>query len=390
METHLRSHETCLAQAATMLEGPVHAAWFAWSVEQLLQPHLRLETRRGLRSEHPLLSLMGGPRGVELAYGLERYCMRIEDVEIAIVRVVAPPADRWSAELYDFWVIPEADCRRFYRFVRRLERSSLEELTPILRESDRRALWDNTIGFLKQGQAVLRKFGVPVKRGVVLLGEPGNGKTMAARWLLAHCQRHGLRWRSVTAEEYETACQNQEVRELFHLDGPGIVLFDDLDHALHDREQDDAGTRRTTFLTELDGLYPRVGTVCLFTSNSQWKDLDPAFRRPGRIDVALSFPRPDAVLRRRFIRERWHSEIVAALDVEAVTLATEGLSFAEMDEVKKLLVLGFIETGAWDWAAAWEKYGENHRVNRPRPPLGFVAPADRGRAAAPTPAWTVI
>jgi hypothetical protein len=384
---HQRNHESCLARAAELLGTPVRALSLDWSAEQLLRQHLRLEVRRGLSAEYPLLTLTGGPRGLKLEYGLELYRVEIDGPELLIAKAVAPQCGDWSPEYYDFWAVPSADYRRLYRFVRRIERRSLEATPPIMRDGDRRTLWDNSIGFLRHGQEALKKFGVAVKRGVVLLGEPGNGKTMAARWLLAHCHRHGLRWRSVTAEEYDSACKSSEVRELFQLDGPGIVLFDDLDEALRDRGQTDAGTRRTTFLTELDGLYPRAGTVCLFTSNSRWQDLDAAFRRPGRIDLVLQFPRPDAELRRRFVAERWHEEIIAALDIEAVVESTEGLSFAEIDEVKKLLVLGHLEVGRWDWDAAWNAFRQNHGVGRPGPRLGFAVPAEKGRPRPPAPVW---
>ena len=80
--------------------------------------------------------------------------------------------------------------------------------------------------------AALRKYGASVKRGVMLLGSPGNGKTMACRWLASECRRLGLAWRSVTAEEYEQARAERSVPELFYLDTPGIVLFDDFDAAL--------------------------------------------------------------------------------------------------------------------------------------------------------------
>src|SRR5262245_60914723 len=52
-------------------------------------------------------------------------------------------------------------------------------------------------------------------------------------------QHHGLRWKSVSAEQYAAAREDGEIRGLFELDGPGIVLFDDLDEAL--RERDEAG-----------------------------------------------------------------------------------------------------------------------------------------------------
>jgi ATP-dependent 26S proteasome regulatory subunit len=213
---------------------------------------------------------------------------------------------------------------------------------------------------------------------VLLLGTPGNGKTMACRWLLSLCHRRGLLWRSVSAQEYSGAKEAGDVHELFELDGPGIILFDDLDQSLRDREGSDSD--RTTFLTELDGLHPREGIVYLFTSNARVSDLDPAFRRPGRIDLYIQFQRPDAELRRTFVVERWHAHITSALDLDQVVRETDGLSFAEMDEIKKLLVLRFLETKTWDWGAAWSAYQTGHNTGKSAQRIGFNSPGTRSRA----------
>jgi hypothetical protein len=205
---------------------------------------------------------------------------------------------------------------------------------------------------------------------------------MACRWLLSLCHQRGLRWRSVASEDLSGARESGSIRELFELDGPGIILFDDLDDALRD---DRNSADRSTFLTELDGLHPREGVVYLFTSNARVRDLDPAFRRPGRIDLFVQFLRPDGELRRRFVAERWHADIAAAIDLDEVVRVTEGLSFAEMDEAKKLLVLRFLETGTWDWDAAWSAYGESHGGGKPARQIGFNAPAARSRSGRETP-----
>ncbi len=286
------------------------------------------------------------------------------------------------SDCYDFWAVPVEHHRRLYRFLRRLERHSFDVVAPVMRESDRHKLWLETIGFLARGREELQKYGVAQKRGILLLGTPGNGKTMACRWLLSLCHKRGLRWRSVSAQEFAEAREGGDVRELFELDSPGIVLFDDLDSAL--RDGDASAADRSTFLTELDGLHPRQGVVYLFTSNARVTDLHPAFRRPGRIDLFIHFPRPDAELRRRFVSEHWHSDVTNAIDIDEVVAATEGLSFAEMDEVKKLLVLEFLETERWDWEAAWSAYGNGHSPGKTTQQIGFNSPIARHRNALET------
>ena len=372
-----RDHGFCLQKGAELLGCPVRPVSLEWEVEQLLRKLLRLEARVGWGSDHPFLAFTNGPKGQRLEFGLERFTLEIEGRPVALARVVAPSWNHLLCRWYQFWAVPVEHHRRLYRFLRRLERNSLDVIAPIMRDGDRRKLWNQTIGFLTRGRQELQKYGVAQKRGILLLGTPGNGKTMACRWLLSLCHQRGLRWRSVSAEDFAGARESGSVRELFELDGPGIILFDDLDQAL--REGDGSPADRSTFLTELDGLHPREGVVYLFTSNARVRDLDPAFRRPGRIDLFVQFLRPDAELRRRFVAERWHADIAAAIDLDEVVRVTDGLSFAEMDEVKKLLVLRFLEAGTWDWDSAWSAYGESHGGGKPARRIGFNSPAVRPR-----------
>lgn len=372
-----RDHDLCLSRAADLLGCPVRAVNLDWDVEQLLRRNLRLESRTGLTAEFPFLRFTSGPKGQDLAFRIERFQVEMEGRAVGLAKVTAPYTSVHAWKWYQFWAVPVEHHRRLYRFLRRLERNSMDVVAPVMRDADRQRLWHETIGFLAHGRRELQTYGVPQKRGILLLGTPGNGKTMACRWLLSLCHRRGLRWRSVSVQDYISARGSGEVHDLFELDGPGMILFDDLDQALREKEGNDSD--RTTFLTELDGLHPREGIVYLFTSNARVAELDVAFRRPGRIDLFVHFPRPDAELRRRFVVEHWHADIAVAVDLDEVVSATEGFSFAEMDEVKKLLVLQYLESGRWDWEAAWSAYRSGHETGRPAGRIGFNTPLSRNR-----------
>jgi hypothetical protein len=100
--------------------------------------------------------------------------------------------------------------------------------------------------------------------------------------------------------------------------------------------------------------------------------IDPAFKRPGRIDLVLQLDPPTPELRRRLL-DRWHPEIRAGIDLSRAVAATDGWSFAEIDEMKNLLILLHPETGTWDWDTArdqWEANRHDLDPNRCRP-VGF-------------------
>ncbi len=353
---HQTDFQECLRLASELLGGPARALDLEWKLEQMLRKQLRRIARRGIGSDAGIVRFKEERRGHEVAIGLELVSVSDAGRAIRLVKVSAPHGSDDSTECYEFWAVLGDDYRRLYRFLRMQLRREQGGVRPILREPDSTRLWDNTIGFLKRDCESLKQYGVPQKRGVLLLGEPGNGKTMACRWLRGQCVRQGLDWKSVSAEEYDSMREKAEAHELFELERPGVVFFDDLDMALRDRAQ--VGTTRdhSTFLAALDGLDVKRGVVYIFTSNATLVDLDPAFRRPGRIDLVMTFERPDAELRRRLITEAWHADIVAHLAVESVVRQTDGFSFAEMEELKKLLVLHQLDSGEWSWSAAWQAF----------------------------------
>jgi cell division protease FtsH len=113
------------------------------------------------------------------------------------------------------------------------------------------------------------------------------------------------------------------------------------------------------FLTSLDGIQGVDAVVYVFTTNCPVDLIDPAFRRPGRIDLTVHFPKPNAELRTRLVG-RWDPDIRAAVAADRVAAETAGLTFAEIEELKNLLVLHFLDTGRWDWTEAVRQF----RVNR--------------------------
>jgi hypothetical protein len=377
---HQLDHQECLRLAAQALGEPVRAVTLDWKMEQILRKHIRHEKRLGIGPADAMVRIQSERKGHALEVGLEVFRVDRSGVRragcdsIRVVKVDAPYGQNNSYHLYSFWAVPIRDYRPLYRLLRRELRRDHTNVMPVMCEHDRRSLWDNSVGFLKQGCELLAEFGVAQKRGILLLGEPGNGKTMACRWLRAECERSSLEWRSVSAEEYGSSREDGEAHELFHLDRPGIVCFDDLDMALRDREQFGHSADHSTFLAAMDGIEVEHGVVYIFTSNSRLVDLDPAFRRPGRIDLVLNFSRPDSELRRRLIGECWHPDVVRHIKLDDAVRQTEGLSFAEMEEVKKLMVLNYLECGDWNWPRAWEAFESGCEERDSRRSFGFNRP----------------
>jgi hypothetical protein len=114
------------------------------------------------------------------------------------------------------------------------------------------------------------------------------------------------------------------------------------------------------------------GVVFVFTTNCSLELIDRAFKRPGRLDVVLNFRAPDADLRRQLL-QRWHADILEAIGLETAVESTEGYSFAEVEELRNLLVMRFVDTQQWDWNWALKQFAINRSelAGKPSRHVGF-------------------
>jgi hypothetical protein len=281
----------------------------------------------------------------------------------------------------NFFAVDRSHYRRLYKIAMRLANDHPSgSATPILPAEQAANLWNNTIGFLESERlARIKAYGGRARRGVLLTGPPGNGKTMACRWIWEECCRRNWEYRIVTPNTYRRArssCDPENaIRQLFSVQRRGVIFFDDMDLALRDRERVEETEDQAVFLTALDGIEMKDGVVFVFTTNCRLDLIDRAFKRPGRIDLALHFDPPDAELRRRLLA-RWHADIVAQLDTDDAVADTDGFSFAEIEELRNLLIMHHADTGQWRWNWALDQFAENREDLRSqlRRSMGFSLP----------------
>jgi hypothetical protein len=294
--------------------------------------------------------------GVQL--GMRLY--EIEGVRFARVRFIHD--DRNSCWGMDFVAVDRKDYAKLYRIAVRCRRDDEPpSQPPVLPQEQLESLWKNTIGYLEGTNLErIKAYGGRAKRGVLLTGAPGNGKTMACRWIWEACRERRWEYRLVTPDNYRQARGHDAIDDLFSVDRRGIVFFDDMDLALRDRDKIAETEDQAVFLSAMDGIQAHEGVVFVFTTNCSLDLIDRAFKRPGRLDLVLHFKAPDAELRRKLL-DRWHPDIREALDLEAAVASTEGYSFAEIEELKNLLVMHFMDSETWDWEWALRQFEINRR-----------------------------
>ena len=310
-------------------------------------------------------------------FGIRQY--RIEG--IAFARCIAPFGPAGS---YDFFVVAKDDYLKLFKLAIKSHRTKEPEgEAPVLLTEQLETLRQNTLGFLdRKNLQRIKDLGGRPKRGLLLTGPPGNGKTSACRWLWRECLRLGYEYRLVTPDTYRSARGSADpveaVKELFSVGRRGVIFFDDMDIALRDRNTVGETEDQAVFLSALDGIEVNEGIAYVFTTNCSMALIDPAFKRPGRIDVVLHLEPPDAALRRELIK-RWHADVQGGINTEHAVAQTAGYSFAEVEEVKNLLILLFLNDGKWDWDRAMDQFSENRQelATRKSRAVGFgtAAPA---------------
>lgn len=360
----------------------------AVDMDEFYGPVLKASTRKKMLPIEGVLVRDWDPDNRHTNPGLQ-IGMRMYEIEgISYVRVRFAHDERYNCWGLDFIAVDRKDYLSLYRVALRRRRDQAPPShPPVLSEEQLDLLWKNTIGYLEPDNLEkIKAYGGRAKRGVLLTGSPGNGKTMACRWIWEACRQKRWEYRLVTPDVYRAARSRGAIDDLFSVERCGIIFFDDMDLALRDRDKVHETEDQAVFLSAMDGIAVHEGLVFVFTTNCSLDLIDRAFKRPGRLDVVLHFRTPDADLRGRLM-QRWHEDIRLNIDFEQAIASTDGYSFAEIEELKNLLVMHFMNSGKWNWNWALKQFQINRSEFSARPPrqLGLGFGQARGDDSESTP-----
>ena len=208
------------------------------------------------------------------------------------------------------------------------------------------------IGFAEQVQEdvsqwlgsreLYEEHGVPWKRGMILVGPPGNGKT---HMIKALANTFALSILYVRGFSSEMASDAQNIRAVFdkaRACAPAMLILEDLDTLVN-------AENRSYFLNELDGFARNTGILTVASANNP-ANLDPALlNRPSRFDRRYVFSLPEASERARYLQQ-FTSSLDSRLrlgDHEAADIASaaEGFSYAYLKELVLSSMMAWISSG---------------------------------------------
>lgn len=213
----------------------------------------------------------------------------------------------------------------------------------ILPEPVLAAIEEHTVAVSAHAEA-LRAAGRHLKRGLLLFGAPGTGKTLSVMYL---CNQMPSRT-TLLLSGVGTSALGQAVAIARSLQ-PSMVVLEDVDLVAMERTMPGMGTNPLLFqlLNEMDGLAEDADVLFVLTTN-RVELLEPALAaRPGRIDQAVEITLPDERSRLRlfelYLRGVRHDLAATALD--QLVAGTAGASAAFIKELVRRAVLAGAKAG---------------------------------------------
>lgn len=145
---------------------------------------------------------------------------------------------------------------------------------------------------------LLTQLGLEPTTGVLLVGPPGTGKTLTARTLAKTLNVNyiAIAGPEVMGKYYGEA--EARLRSLFQKaarSAPCLVFIDEIDSLAPDRSRVEGEVEKRVvaqLLGLMDGFAKTQGVIVLAATNRS-DQLDPALRRPGRLDREIQFRVPD-------------------------------------------------------------------------------------------------
>src|SRR5437667_470076 len=194
------------------------------------------------------------------------------------------------------------------------------------------------VEFLKNPKK-FQRLGGRIPRGVLLVGEPGTGKTLLAKAIAGEADVPFFSISGSDFVEMFVGVGASRVRDLFEQgkkNAPCIIFIDEIDAVGRHRGaglgggHDEREQTLNALLVEMDGFESNEGVILIAATNRP-DVLDPALLRPGRFDRRVVVARPDVKGREEILRVHTRKVPIGDdVDLSIIARGTPGFSGADL------------------------------------------------------------
>lgn len=187
-----------------------------------------------------------------------------------------------------------------------------------------------------ENTALCRKHKIPLKRGALLEGPYGTGKTLTAHVTSKIANDNG--WTYLLLDDVRALKDALLFAKRY---APAVIFAEDAERVAGSRDQ-----KGNDLLNTIDGVLSKNSEVMVVLTTNHVEKIERAMLRPGRFDAVISFKAPEAMAVERLVRMYARNLLPANADLTRVGEELAGQIPATIREVTERAKLAMISRGA--------------------------------------------